>query len=123
MSRLRKSSAVLETARQRLAGFKSIKEPPDFGTVLTAVNYDAKISSVNAKLAAYNEALAAIDDLLNDFQKEEKELSDFNRRFLSAGEAHFGPDSSEYEMLGGTRTSERKRPKPKNGSGSAPPKP
>jgi hypothetical protein len=36
-----------------------------------------------------------------------------NARMLSASEAHYGPDSSQYELAGGTRQSERKRPKPK----------
>ena len=44
---------------------------------------------------------------------EESELNDWNRRVLSAVEAQFGPDSSEYEMVGGTRKSERKKPSKK----------
>ena len=61
------------------------------------------------------------DQLQNEFQAEEAELNEMNRRFLSAGEAHYGPDSSEYEMLGGTRKSERKRPKRKGGTGGTTP--
>src|SRR5438552_33702 len=124
MARLKKSSAVLETARQRLAGLKSIKTPPDFGPNLTIPGYEAKSNSVAARLEAYNQALAMLDQLLNEFQAEEAELNDLNRRYLSAAEAIFGPDSSEYEMLGGTRKSERKRPTRKGGTGgSTPPKP
>jgi hypothetical protein len=51
---------------------------------------------------------------------KEAELQDWNRRILSAVEAQFGPDSSEYEMVGGTRKSERKKPTRKP-SGSTPP--
>jgi hypothetical protein len=54
--------------------------------------------------------LAEIDQKQKDMEREEDELNQMNRRFLAAGEAQFGPDSSEYEMLGGTRKSERKRP-------------
>jgi hypothetical protein len=124
MARLKKSSAVLETARRRLAGLKSFKTPPDFGPNLTVPGYEAKANSVAAKLEAYNQALAMSDQLQNEFKAEEAELNDLNRRYLSAGEAHFGPDSSEYEMLGGTRKSERKRPTRKGGpgGGSTPPK-
>ena len=43
-----------------------------------------------------------------------------NKRVLSAVEAHFGPDSSEYEAVGGTRLSERKRPTPKAPGGGTP---
>jgi hypothetical protein len=44
---------------------------------------------------------------------------------LSAGEGQYGADSSEYEALGGTRTSDRKKRTPKGGGesgGNAPPK-
>ena len=124
MARLKKRSAVLETARQRLASLKSFKTPPDFGPNLTVPGYEAKEKSVSAKLDAYNQSLATSDQLQNEFQAEEAELNELNRRFLSAGEAHYGPDSSEYEMLGGTRKSERKRPTRKGGTGgSTPPKP
>ncbi len=128
MSRLKKSSAVLETARKRLAGVKSITPAPDFGPQLTVPGYEGKIASVGGQLDAYNGALAALDEMLNNFEKEEAELNELNRRYLSATEAHYGPDSSEYEMVGGTRASERKKPKRKpgggsSGSGSPPPTP
>ncbi len=121
MARLKKSSPVLETARQRLASLKSFKTAPDFGPNLTIPGYEAKSNSVAARLDAYNQALAALDQLLNEFQAEEAELNEMNRRILSAGEAVFGPDSSEYEMLGGTRKSERKRPTRKGGAGGSTP--
>jgi hypothetical protein len=121
MARLRKGSAVLDTARKRLAGLKSITPAPDFGPNLTVPGYEAKSNSVAARLEAYNQALAMLDQLLNEFQAEEAELNEFNRRYLSAAEAHFGPDSSEYEMLGGTRKSERKRPTRKGGTGGSTP--
>ena len=119
MSRLKKSSAVLDTARKRLAGIKSITPAPDFGPQLTVPGYEGKIGLVGGKLDAYNGALAALDEMLNDFEREEAELNELNRRYLSATEAHYGPDSSEYEMVGGTRKSERKKPKRKPGGGSS----
>ena len=51
---------------------------------------------------------------------EESELNDWTRRVLSAVVAQYGPDSSEYEMVGGTRKSERKKPVRKTGGGSKP---
>ena len=51
---------------------------------------------------------------------EESELNDWNRRVLSAVEAQYGPDSSEYEMVGGTRKSERKKGTRKPPTGSTP---
>ena len=121
MARIKKTSAVVETARKRLVGLKSFKEPPNFGPNLTVPMYEAKEKSVSAKLDLYNQALAAADQLQNEFLAEEAELNDLNRRFLAAGEAHYGPDSSEYELLGGKRKSERKRPTRKgSGGGNTP---
>lgn len=121
MARLKRTSAVLEAGRKRLAGLKAITNPaPNFGATLTETIYQGKIDSLSARLDAYNQKLADIDQDQNDLQREESELNELNRRFLSAGEAQYGPDSNEYEMLGGTRTSERKKTKKAGGSGSPP---
>jgi hypothetical protein len=111
----------LETARKRLSGLKSITPAADLGSQLTIPIYEGKITAFSGKLDAYNQALAALDDLLNDLESAERDLNEFNRRYLSATEAHYGPDSSEYEMVGGTRKSERKRPIRKGGGSSTPP--
>ncbi len=115
MARLKRTSAVLEAARKRLSGLKSITPKADLGANLTEAIYTAKIDSLSAQLDAYNQKLAELDQLQNELQQAEAELNDLNRRFLSAGEATYGPDSSEYEMLGGTRKSERKKPTKKSG--------
>ena len=119
MARRRRTSDVLETARQRLAGLKSINPAPDFGTALTLVAYETKASAFDTSLDTYNQHLAALDDEQNAIDAAEEDLRDWNRRLLSATEATYGPDSSEYEVAGGTRKSERKKsPKP---SGPTPP--
>jgi|ERR1041385_2148403 hypothetical protein len=121
MARLRKTSAPLETARNRLSGLKSITPAADLGPQLTIPAYEGKINAFAGKLDAYNQALAALDNMLNDLESAEAELNDWNRRYLSATEAHYGPDSTEYEMVGGTRKSERKKPIRKGGGSSTPP--
>ena len=68
--------------------------------------------------SAYNQKVAKLDDEQNGIDDDEGDLAQWNKRILSAGEASFGSDSSEYELLGGTRTSERKRPARKSGSGT-----
>jgi DNA repair ATPase RecN len=122
MARLKRTSAVLDVARKRLSGLKGITPKANLGANLTDTIYEAKIDAVSARLDAYNQKLAELDQDQNDLQKEEAELNELNRRFLSAGEAVYGPDSSEYEMLGGTRKSERKKPTKKDG-GTGSPKP
>lgn len=120
MARKRRASQVLETARQRLAGLKSLNQEPNFGDALTVAAYDTKISTFNTKLDTYNQHLAALDDEQNQVDAAERELRDWNRRMLSASEAYFGGDSSEYEAVGGTRTSERKKSTRKGPGGNKP---
>lgn len=120
MARVKRSSSVIETARQRLAGLKSINPAPDFGPNLTLAGYEADITAVNGHLDVYNEKLSAVDQLQNELETKEAALRDKSRRILAAVEAHYGPDSNEYEQAGGTRRSDRKRSGPK-ASKSAPP--
>lgn len=115
MARLKRTSAVLEAARKRLAGLKGITPKANLGPTLTDTIYEAKIDAVSAQLDAYNQKIAELDQMQNDLQAAEAELNDLNRRILSAGEAQYGPDSNEYEMLGGTRKSERKKATKKGG--------
>ena len=121
MARLRRTSPVLESARQRLAGLKSINPAPNFGAALTLGAYETAITDFGGKLDSYNQQVAALDDLQNGLQADEDKLRDMNKRMLSAVEAHYGPDSSQYESAGGTRVSERK--KPARSSGTPSPKP
>lgn len=120
MARSKKTSLVLETARQRLAGLKSITPVPDYGPTLAMAEYEREIDSLTAKLDSYNERLSSLDQSLNEFESDESALREKNRRMLAATEAHYGPDSSEYEQAGGTRTSDRKSPKRKDTSPSTP---
>jgi hypothetical protein len=110
MARAKRSSPILETARRRLAGLKSITPAPDFGPNLKLDDYEKEMDALEAKIAAYNEKLAALDSTLNEIKGDEVNLRHKNVRMLSATGAQYGPDSSEYEQAGGTRTSERKRP-------------
>jgi len=118
IARIKRKSAVLEAARKRLAGLKAIDPKPNFGTNLPEETYTAKITSLSNRLDGYNTMLSEVDEAQNELDREENETNDLNRRFLSAGEAQYGPDSNEYEMLGGTRTSDRKKPGKKSGGSS-----
>lgn len=109
MARQKRKSIVLEAAQQRLAGIKSITPPPNFGPTLLVTDYEQEINNLSAKIDAYNGLLASIDNLQNEIEADEKHLRTTSMRMLAATEAHYGPDSSEYEQAGGTRQSERKR--------------
>jgi len=120
MARSKRTSTIVETARQRLGGLKSITPTPDFGATLTVAGYEADITAVSNKLDQYNEMLSTLDALQNEFIALETALREKNTRMLSAAEAHYGPDSNEYEQVGGTRRSERKRTGPKGPRGGTP---
>lgn len=110
MARPKRSSKILETARQRLAGLKKITPAPDFGKSLKQSDYEAEIAGYSDDQDSYNGDVAALDDKQNRLNTREQGLDDWNGRILSAVRAQYGPDSSEYEQVGGTRRSERKKP-------------
>lgn len=114
MARLRRSSNVLETARQRLAGLKSITPKPNFGPALDLDQYEQEINALSANLDKYNDTLSLLDRLQNDLDAGEAQLRDRNKRMLAATGALYGDDSNEYEAAGGTRASEFKRTPRKN---------
>jgi hypothetical protein len=109
MARRKRTSIVLQTARQRLAGLNSITPQPDFGTVLTLTTFNTQINNFTGKLDNYNKMVATLDDLQNEIDTLESALNDTSTRMLAAAQAHYGPDSSQYEQAGGKRMSERKR--------------
>ncbi|SRR6266849_7012170 len=123
MARKRRASPALVVARARLAGLKKINSP-NLGPNTTVAAYEAVVNDTTAVEDSHNQLAAQMDDSSNRFDTQEDLMADWNRRILSAVEAQYGPDSSEYEMVGGTRKSERKRPKRKpGGGGSETPKP
>ncbi|MDT7809547.1 MAG: hypothetical protein QOJ70_3360 [Acidobacteriota bacterium] len=118
MARLKRGSSVLETARQRLSGLKTIAPKPNFGTALDLDQYEQDINNFSATLDQYNDTLSLLDRLQNDLEAGEAQLRDKNKRMLAATGAQYGPDSNEYETAGGTRESEHKRPAKKKPGGA-----
>jgi hypothetical protein len=81
--------------------------------LLTKEILKQKADALENRLGGYNQMLSEADTELSGIEADERQLGDLNRRFLSATEGQFGPDSSEYEAMGGTRTSDRKKRTPK----------
>ncbi len=111
MARLKRRSPVIETARHRLAGLKTINEDFDFGPGFTRAEIEAEIKDCEDTLEEYNTILSRADEVKNRYEAKEKGQQAKNARILLMVAARFGTDSSEYEICGGTRTSERKKPK------------
>ena len=121
MARKRRTSAPLAVARQRLAGLNKITPTPNLGPNISLAAYQGVANDTAAIEESHNQLAAQMDDSSNRFDAQEATLNEWNRRVLSAVEAQYGPDSSEYEMVGGTRKSERKKPSKKPaGSGLTP---
>ena len=120
MPRARRKSSVLETARERLNGLKTITPKPNLGPNLAPDSFEAAVTGFTSRLDTYNQHVADLDQEQNELEAAEAQLREQNRRILSAVEAQYGPDSSEYEKVGGKRQSEIKRgtPKKKTGGGT-----
>lgn len=106
----------LDKGRTRLAAVKSIDTALDLGNDLTIANYETEVEKTEAAIALYNTTLSTIDDLYNAALAKIEGLKDWNERMLNGVASKFGTNSSEYEMAGGVRKSERKKPvrKPKS---------
>jgi len=85
------------------------------GIPLIDAEIAAQIAVVESKRSDYNKALKAADEQSNIMDAEEKKLNDMCTIVLASAVSEFGDDSDEYEQLGGTRKSDRKKPvrKPK----------
>lgn len=118
MARLKRSSNVLETARIRLSGLKSINPKPNFGPTLDIDKYEQEVDAFSTQLDEYNQMVSQLDRMQNELDAAEANIKDKNKRMLAATGAQYGPDSNEYEQVGGTRASDRKRPVRKKGESS-----
>ena len=110
MARTKKNSKVIESAKVRLASVKSIDPNLDLGNGITVAKYETKTDETDSSLETYNTTLSLLDEQKNTFEVNEKDLNDYNERFLLGVGSKFGKDSMEYEKAGGTRKSERKKP-------------
>lgn len=99
----------LEKATTRLSAVKSIDAALDLANGITIPNYEAEIKALATKLELYNTTLSTIDDLYNECIDQIEVLKDWNERVLTGVATKFGKDSSQYEMAGGKRKSERKK--------------
>ncbi|MDU9050082.1 MAG: hypothetical protein Q3M30_14645 [Candidatus Electrothrix sp. Rat3] len=108
----RKTSKVLIEAQTRLANMQGIDPDLDLGNGLTLAAFADEIAANQQQLDEYNAQLAKADAAGNNFKAGEKGLRTTSSRMLAGVGVKYGKDSNEYEMAGGTRTSERKKGKP-----------
>lgn len=115
-------SPIVEKAESRLNGMQVVdgkqETPVNYGNSkvpLMVAEMAAQIALVESKRSDYNKTLKAADEISNDIDAEENKLNEMCTKVLSVAVGQFGEDSDEYEQLGGTRKSDRKKPvrKPK----------
>jgi hypothetical protein len=110
MALRKRSSKILDSAELRANSLETIDPALDLGSGVTLVKFKQLIADGRAKLSAYNQTLTLADQQGNDVEAAEKAARDFSGRMLAGIAATRGKDSNEYEIAGGTRESERKRP-------------
>lgn len=110
MAYRKRSSKIAEEARQQFLSISAIEPQFNFGGSVSSERYTALLEQATEALDTYNKALAAADAAGNALEAIEKSLQDMMSRVRNATAAIHGRDSEQYEMAGGVRTSERKRP-------------
>jgi hypothetical protein len=105
-----RESKPIAKAQLRVDGLAAIDPALDLGETVSVAEGTTKIKEVAKTLSDYNKALKTADDLLNQLRGQEKALGAWSTKALGGVKFKYGPDSSEYEMAGGIRQSERKKP-------------
>ena len=111
MAYMKSSSMNYEHAIKRIASLKAIDPTLDLGNGLTVESYQQSIDQVSKVMEDYNTHLSLADSLRSSIK--EKLLRAFSERMLTGVAAKFGKDSEQYQKAGGTKKSERRRPKRK----------
>lgn len=106
MSYKHRASQIIADAQQRVTNLKVISPTLDLGNGLTVMAFNAQVALTQTSLDNYNTLLTKADAAGNDFNTVEKNLGTLSSRMLAAVGVKYGKDSNEYEMAGGTRTSE-----------------
>jgi hypothetical protein len=100
---------VLEQAQTVVSAWNQIGATVTFGT-LTPGNLTTDITAATALEASMASLEAQLTDARNKRDALYVGLWDKLKRVRNGVKANYGDDSSQYEMVGGTRLSERKSP-------------
>ncbi|MEH2323942.1 MAG: hypothetical protein V7K32_10270 [Nostoc sp.] len=109
MSRKKRSSRILEKAEFRVAGLKAIDPNINFEHTYNLQNLAQLIEQFHNMLDNYNAAIAMIDSSKQKLDETEKTLNQVSDKMLMGVGFKYGKNSTEYELAGGVRDSERIR--------------
>jgi len=119
MARTKVTSAALEKAERRLAGMKSIDAELDLGEGVTVASVATERAATKTLQERYNALAIELGTVNDQLKAAERGLNVLSSKVLSLVRVKFGPDSTQYEAVGGVRTSERKRT-PRRSAGTPP---
>ena len=77
---------------------------------VTHASLQSKIAAARQKRDQIETLRTQLTALTNELNYQTAELATITTRALSGFRAIYGPDSTQYEQAGGTRSSERRRP-------------
>jgi hypothetical protein len=100
---------MLERIELRVAGLQAIDPLMTFGDDRDLKNIAQLIEQLRNKISAYNTALSVIDSSKAEIHTLETTLNDLAEKMLIGVAFKYGKDSSEYEMAGGVKKSDRIR--------------
>jgi hypothetical protein len=86
---------------------------------VTLQSLQAKVATVRQKRDQLESLRMQVTSLTNELNEGVKDLASINTRAKSGVRATYGPNSTQYEQIGGVRQSERKKPTRKNGGGKS----
>lgn len=109
MARKKRSSRILEKAQFRVAGLKAIDPKLNFDDTCNLQNITQLIEQFHNTLDEYNAAIAMIDASKKKLDEMEKNLGQVSDKMLMGVGFKYGKNSTEYELAGGVRDSERIR--------------
>jgi uncharacterized protein YukE len=104
-----KNLTIVNNAKLRASGMKSIAPALDMGGGMSIKAYQSAIQDAEAKIEAYNTAIANISQMRSAADAAEKSLSQLSERMLSTVAGHYGRSSDQYAMAGGTKRTSRRR--------------
>ena len=102
-------SNVLEQAQDVLVGWGQVSTPLAFGT-LNAAALTIDIASASTLESEISKLEIQLADKRNQRDMVYNGMWDKIKRVRAGVKANYGDDSLQFEMVGGTRTSERKSP-------------
>lgn len=111
MTQRKRNSMSLTKAERRIEGMQTINPQLDFSNGFSIATYNTKVIELREKLAAYNQAQTIVDKTQNALVEAERELNTYSEQMLLNVASCYGKNSDEYEMAGGTRRSDRKKPR------------